>query len=70
MRFNAGERITRVRITSGNTALGPNVNDSQSTDVVVMDDFIFAEAQAVPEPPTLLLLAAGLLAFAAARKRR
>ena len=70
VRFNAGERITRVRITSGNTALGPNVNDSQSTDVVVMDDFIFAEAQAVPEPPTLLLLAAGLLAFAAARKRR
>ena len=70
VRFNAGERITRVRITSGNTALGQNVNDSQATDVVVMDDFIFAEAQAVPEPPTLLLLAAGLLAVGAARKRR
>ncbi|HEY0591594.1 MAG TPA: IPTL-CTERM sorting domain-containing protein, partial [Thermoanaerobaculia bacterium] len=40
--FNAGERIGRVRITSGNTALGPTDNNG-SVDVVVMDDFIYGE---------------------------
>jgi hypothetical protein len=39
--FNAGERVARVRITSGNAALGPN--DSPGTDVVAMDDFIYGE---------------------------
>lgn len=39
--FNAGERVSRVRITSGNVALGPN--DSVATDVVVMNDFIYSE---------------------------
>ncbi len=32
-------RVARVRITSGNTALGPNERDDR--DLVVMDDFIF-----------------------------
>ena len=32
-------RVARVRITSGNTALGPN--ESANRDLVVMDDFIF-----------------------------
>ena len=51
--FNAGERIGRVRITSGNAALGPNEN-LPGTDVVVMDDFIYAEPQgAVTPTPTL-----------------
>jgi hypothetical protein len=36
--FNAGEEIFRVRITSGNTALAPGVNDGGSIDLVVMDD--------------------------------
>lgn len=45
--FNAGERVARVRITSGNAALGPGVNDGGGTDLVVMDDFIYAEPQAV-----------------------
>jgi hypothetical protein len=50
--FNAGERIGRVRITSGNAALGPNDNPP-GTDVVVMDDFIYAEPQgAVTPTPT------------------
>jgi hypothetical protein len=31
--------VARVRITSGNTALGPN--ESANRDLVVMDDFIF-----------------------------
>lgn len=67
--FNAGERVGRVRITSGNTALGPN--DSTGTDVVVMDDFIYSEPANVPEPATLVLLVSGLAGVGAAlRKRR
>ncbi|MEO8348588.1 MAG: hypothetical protein ABI610_06715, partial [Acidobacteriota bacterium] len=50
--FNAGERIGRVRITSGNAALGPN-DAPPTTDVVVMDDFIYGEPQgAVTPTPT------------------
>jgi hypothetical protein len=47
---NAGERIARVRITTGNAALGPNDTNGGRTDVVVMDDFIYSEPHAVPEP--------------------
>jgi hypothetical protein len=36
-------RIARVRITTGNTELGPD--DDQSQDVVAMDDFIYGEPQ-------------------------
>ena len=62
---NAGERISRVRITAGantinaNGALG-NAND----DVVVMDDFLYAEpiSKSIPEPSTFALLTLGLLA--------
>jgi hypothetical protein len=35
------ERVGRVRIVSGNTALGPS--ESSVVDVVVMDDFIYGE---------------------------
>ena len=67
--FNAGERIGRVRITNGNTVLGPN--DGGSVDVVVMDDFIYGEPNAAtPEPATLLLLSTGLLTGVAALMRR
>lgn len=52
--------IARVRITTGNAALGPN--ESSALDVVVMDDFIYAEPRrVVPEPRTLVLLIAGLV---------
>ena len=52
--------IGRVRIVSGNTALGPN--DGGAVDVVALDDFIYSEPQAVavPEPASLLLLGTGL----------
>jgi hypothetical protein len=43
--------ISRVRVTAGNTALGPN--ETASVDLVVMDDFIYGEpraAVAVPGP--------------------
>jgi hypothetical protein len=42
--FNAGERASRVRITSGNAPLGPN-DAPFGTDVVAMDDFIYGEPQ-------------------------
>lgn len=45
--FNAGERVGRVRITSGNTALGPNDNPGGGVDVVAMDDFIYGEPQSL-----------------------
>jgi hypothetical protein len=65
---NAGERFGRVRITSGNAAIGPNDNPPGS-DVVVMDDFIYGEAAVVPEPSAAVLLAAGLLALIVCRRQ-
>ena len=59
------EGIARVRITSGNTALGPNDANGNPTDVVVMDDFLYGEPKAiVPEPSSILLLATGMAGFA------
>jgi hypothetical protein len=60
--FNAGERIGRVRITSGNSALGPS--DGAGIDVVVMDDFIFSEPRRVPEPAAGQLALFGILVLA------
>jgi len=62
--FDAGERISRVRITSGNTSLGPTDNPGGGIDVVVMDDFLYAEPQRVPEPTTLAILLLGLTMIA------
>lgn len=41
-------RVGRVRITSGNTVLGPN--ERRDRDLVVMDDFIFGEPIPVGTP--------------------
>ena len=72
VRFDGGERIGRVRITAGNAALGGN--DGGGTDLVVMDDFIYAEpiaaASTVPEPATLLLVGPLLAALWMLRRRR
>jgi hypothetical protein len=63
------DAVGRVRITTGNTALGPN--DGGATDVVVLDDFIYSEPRAVPEPATLTLLGMGLTVLGVrARQRR
>jgi hypothetical protein len=67
--FGPGEgSISRVRITTGNTALGPT--DGGTTDVVVMDDFFYSEPQVVPEPSTLALLGIGAVALFGVQRYR
>jgi hypothetical protein len=60
--FDTGERVARVRITNGNTALGAGVTDQNGAtrDLVVMDDFLYSEPSAVPEPGSSALVAIGL----------
>ena len=67
---DAGERIARVRITTGTTALGPNDFPGDGVDVVTMDDFLYAEP-VVPEPASAILALLGVQAAAlfAARAR-
>jgi hypothetical protein len=68
---DAGERIARVRITSGaNTLVSNGVLGNPDDDVVVMDDFLYATPAAVPEPASWMLFGGGLLAFGLARVRR
>jgi hypothetical protein len=66
---NAGERIGRVRITTGNAALGPNDQNGNPTDVVVMDDWLYDEPEAIPEPATAALAALALACTLLARRR-
>jgi hypothetical protein len=56
----AGAQIAEVRITTGTTALGPNNNPAGGVNVVAMDDFIYSEPAAVPEPASLILMGLGL----------
>ena len=72
LQADAGERVGRARITSGNVPLGATTT---AIDQVVMDDFIFAEpqaiVQAVPEPSSLALLGIGAFGLVALwRKKR
>lgn len=62
--------VSRVRITSGTAALGPNDNPGGGVDVVVMDDFIYGEPQAIPAPATLSLLGIGLAGLGVLIRRR
>jgi hypothetical protein len=58
--FDAGESVGRVRITSGNQVLAAG---NVSTDLVVMDDFIYGEPQAtIPEPSTCIFVATAVVA--------
>jgi hypothetical protein len=62
----SGESIARVRITTGNSDLGPSEEVESRVDVVAMDDFIYSEPTAtatVPEPSTFVL--SGLAALGA-----
>jgi hypothetical protein len=68
---NAGEEISRVRITSGlNTITANGILGNPNDDVVVMDDFLYAEPIAVPEPSSLLLVVSSVSALALRRARR
>jgi hypothetical protein len=62
--FADGEQVGRVRITTGNTALGAGVLDGGAADLVVMDNVYFGEPTAVPEPGVTALLGMGALLFA------
>jgi len=66
--FDAGEGLARVRITTGNAALGPN--DGGGVDVVAMDDFLYGEPQAIPEPSTWALFGVGAMALVAVQRYR
>jgi hypothetical protein len=66
--------VSRVRITSGNAALGPN--EGGGVDLVVMDDFLYGEpvaaVGAVPEPSTWAMMILGFagVGFMAYRRQR
>jgi hypothetical protein len=64
--------VSRVRITNGNAALGAGVLDANGnpTDLVVMDDFLYTNPLATPEPSTVALLAGGLAGLLGAMRRR
>ena len=47
-------RIARVRITTGNTALGPD--DDEKHDIVMMDDFLYGEPQELKDRSSHLIL--------------
>jgi hypothetical protein len=66
--------VSRVRIASGNAALGPN--DGGGLDLVVMDDFLYGEpvaaVGAVPEPSTWAMMILGFagVGFMTYRRQR
>ena len=62
--------VSSVRITNGNAALQAGGLDSPSADRVVMDDFIYGEPRAVPEPATWAMLLAGFAAIGLTFRRR
>lgn len=64
--------IDRVRITGGNAAPGAGVIDTNGNpnDVVVMDDFIYAEPVGVPEPATIAMTAGAAIVALLGRRRR
>ena len=68
---DAGERISRVRITMpANFLVSNGVRNNEAVDFVVMDDFLFATPANVPEPSSVSLLTLGLAAAALARRQR
>lgn len=69
VQFNGGELVSKVHLTTGNTILGPADSNGNPFDVVVMDDFIYKEPAAIPEPSMLLLMGTGLAGILWRRKQ-
>ncbi len=68
---NSGERISRVRITTpDNFLLSNGFRANESTDFVVMDDFLYATPAAVPEPEiwAMVLLGLGVVGWRSRRR--
>ncbi|MBL9164827.1 MAG: PEP-CTERM sorting domain-containing protein [Planctomycetaceae bacterium] len=61
-------RYSRIIIQSG-TALPGTSEGRGSLDVAFMDDFIYGEPTAIPEPTTAALLAGALVTMAGVRRR-
>jgi hypothetical protein len=74
--FDAGEKISRVEITTGTNALSMTADDNPAggIDLVVMDDVLYGEptqAQVqVPEPATWGLVGAAAMALVGIRRHR
>jgi hypothetical protein len=66
---NAGERIARVQITTGNQALGQPDSNGNPVDVAAMDDFLYSEPDLIPEPASAALAVLCGAALAARRRR-
>ena len=67
---NAGEQVGRVRITSGlNTIVANGILGNPNDDIVVMDDFLYAEPVAVPEPGSLAVIGACVAGLLVRRRR-
>ena len=69
--FNAGELVSKVRVTSGNQVLSTG---NTANDLTVLDDFIYGEPRLavaqVSEPGPLVLFAIALAAFGFSRRKR
>jgi hypothetical protein len=65
---NAGEQISRVRITAGTTSLGPTDDPAGGVDMVAIDDVIYGEP--IPEPTVTALLALAAAIFGRGSWRR
>ncbi|MBK9361298.1 MAG: PEP-CTERM sorting domain-containing protein [Rubrivivax sp.] len=71
VQFGGGERVARVRLTLGDmSVLAHGQFSDLRNDLVALDDFIYAEPAAVPEPATWALLAIGAAALVRRRRRR
>ncbi|MDX2037287.1 MAG: PEP-CTERM sorting domain-containing protein [Isosphaeraceae bacterium] len=67
----AGELIGRVRFTLGANILLANGEFANGQEAVVLDDFIYSEARAVPEPASIAAAVVGLgFGLVAIRRRR
>lgn len=67
VQFTEGSVVSRVRITSGNQVLAPG---NTLLDLVVMDDFIYGEPTAIPEPTSLILFGSGTFGLLGVVRRR